>query len=962
MQRRSFIKQCAWATAGVFAADHLSLFAESGIKNGSTIGKSHDLYSLFRNPMPPYRPFVRWWWNGDKIEAKELIRELHLLKEAGIGGVEINPIQFPSLTDDMGKKSVDWLSDEWIDLLHTAFNEAKSLDMTCDLIVGSGWPFGSESIPEKDRAEIVVLYIEELTGPIEHEVSEQGIFCDADPGVSSPFIGRNMKLLSLQLVPQEFSDISQVTDLLNTKKADGNYHFKVPDGKYVLYALVKVHGYLQVEDGAPGAMGPVLDHFKKDVVRNFLRNMSDKIQDRIGPLSNYIRAMFCDSMELEGTNWTDDMAEQFIRRRGYDIRPYLPFILYKIGTMGNPASFESKVKLSLDMVNRIQRMRYDFNYTIAELLDERFTTTYQNWCHELKVKARAQAYGCGFFPLESSLHYDIPECESWTMTWLHHQLGEEMSETDYRRGRAYTMVNKYVSSAAHLSGKRLVSCEEMTNTYTVFNMTMELLKIGGDQTAITGVTHSIFHGFNYSPKEAPFPGWIRYGAYYNEKNNWWPYFKYYTAYKGRLATALQHATMFADTALLYPLTDMWSTIGVQNEPFPATTIVPYKTLIWEGINKNGGGCDYVSESIIRHAEMKDGYLCYGPRKYKTLFLVEVERIDAVTAQKLLAFVACGGRIFCIEKYPSLSSGWNDFEAHDKVVKECVEQMKHYSDRFILLHKPDANFVVWYEQIQKQYRLTPYLSIEKPDPYLMQIRYQTDDRAEMFFFSYAHRYESHRTRIGFDKDIAKGRQAWVWNLENGERYRLKLDKDNSCTFDFGPADSLLVVFDRHRRGEEWKPLPTSGSELSNLSTDWEVELKHSLDSTYDKKVHFDKLVDLKDTQDYVTFCGTAIYRNTIHLSSVTDTVINLGSVQGVSELFVNGKSCGVKWYGRRIYRIGDKLLKGDNSIEVHVVTTMGNYMKTLKDNKVAQKWLVRKTYTQPDQPMGLIGPVTLYHES
>ena len=97
------------------------------------------------------------------------------------------------------------------------------------------------------------------------------------------------------------------------------------------------------------------------------------------------------------------------------------------------------------------------------------------------------------------------------MTWLRHRLGEEMSEEDYRRGRAYTMVNKYVSSAAHLRGKRLVSCEEMTNTYTVFNMTLELLKIGGDQTAISGVTHSIFHGFNYSPKEAPFPGWIRYG-------------------------------------------------------------------------------------------------------------------------------------------------------------------------------------------------------------------------------------------------------------------------------------------------------------------------------------------------------------------------------------------------------------------------------------------------------------------
>src|SRR5665811_2234000 len=117
---------------------------------------------------------------------------------------------------------------------------------------------------------------------------------------------------------------------------------------------------------------------------------------------------------------------------------------------------------------------------------------YVEWCRGLNVKSRAQAYGRGFFPLESSFDYDIPESESWTMNYLKHKVGEEMPENDYRRGRAYTMISKYVSSAANLKGKRLVSCEEMTNTYTVFNTSLENLKIGGDQSAITGVTHSIF--------------------------------------------------------------------------------------------------------------------------------------------------------------------------------------------------------------------------------------------------------------------------------------------------------------------------------------------------------------------------------------------------------------------------------------------------------------------------------------
>jgi hypothetical protein len=106
--------------------------------------------------------------------------------------------------------------------------------------------------------------------------------------------------------------------------------------------------------------------------------------------------------------------------------------------------------------------------------------------------------------LESSLGYDIPEGESWTTNWLQHRLGEEMGDEDYRRGRGYTMINKYVSSAAHLTGKKLVSAEEMTNTYIVFNATLELLKIGSDMSAISGTTHSIWHGFNYSPPEAPF--------------------------------------------------------------------------------------------------------------------------------------------------------------------------------------------------------------------------------------------------------------------------------------------------------------------------------------------------------------------------------------------------------------------------------------------------------------------------
>jgi len=97
--------------------------------------------------------------------------------------------------------------------------------------------------------------------------------------------------------------------------------------------------------------------------------------------------------------------------------------------------------------------------------------------------------------------------------------------------------------------------------------------------------------------------------------------------------------------------------------------------------------------------------------------------------------------------------------------------------------------------------------------------------------------------------------------------------------------------------------------------------------YGADTHFDKLKDLKET-DYVNFCGTIVYRKKVNVSSPAGMVLNLGLVHGVSEVFVNGQSCGVKWYGRRIHPVSARLKQGENSVEVHVVTVMGNYMKTL----------------------------------
>ena len=276
------------------------------------------------------------------MEADELVRELNLLKEVGIGGVEINPNAFPTYCDSLGKASLQWLSPEWINMLKVCFDEAKKLDMTCDLLVGSGWPFGAEFLKEDERAQIVVNYAETVTGPTTLTLIRDSLCAKAMPKVSSPYKGNSKELMLLKLYPNPASN----TEGIDVLQSDSIFTVEVPEGEYTLAALVKINGFMEVINGAPGAAGPVLDHFNTVAVNRYLYNMSDKIEAQIGPLKGNIRALFTDSMELEGANWTSDMAKEFQKRYGYDITVWLPFVLFKIGSMGSALNYDPVVPVT----------------------------------------------------------------------------------------------------------------------------------------------------------------------------------------------------------------------------------------------------------------------------------------------------------------------------------------------------------------------------------------------------------------------------------------------------------------------------------------------------------------------------------------------------------------------------------------------------------------------------------------
>lgn len=401
---------------------------------------------------------------------------------------------------------------------------------------------------------------------------------------------------------------------------------------------------------------------------------------------------------------------------------------------------------------------------------------------------------------------------------------------------------------------------------------------------------------------------------------------------------------------------------MQNEPFPNTTRAPYKTMIWEAINKCGGGVDYVSENIINEGEMHHGEFCYGERRYNTLMLIDVESLHPETSQQLLQFVEGGGKLLCIDTIPYKSLGLKgNIAEKDSIVRSTFEQIMCYEDRFAFVEPPQEGFITWYDSLMHCYNLPHYLDIETLDPFVMQNRYTTDDGSEMIFLINSHRYQSHQTKITFHRELTHKKYPWIWDLHTGERYPLPLDESGCYDFDLGPAESVLIVFQRmNPSGVQGAPkgtLETNRRKFLSAVEGWDVELIHArLNTTI--CTHFDTLFDLKDLPETQHFAGTIVYRKTIPANA---DILDLGLVEGISEVFVNSQSAGVKYYGRRIYDIKDLLHEGDNDLEIRVTTTLGNYMKTITKEENPTTWIYvnHPKRDQPLQPMGLLGPVKLY---
>ncbi|GIU76874.1 MAG: hypothetical protein KatS3mg005_0112 [Bryobacteraceae bacterium] len=528
------------------------------------------------SPPPDARILMRWWWFGPAVTQQELDRELQAMRKAGIGGVEIQPV-YPLALDDpaSGMRNLRFLSPEFLQALRFTVTRAQKLGLRVDLTLGSGWPFGGPKIPR--------------------ELAAQRLRVEPT--------GRPPQLRWGERVVREFPE-------------EGLRFVETQTGQMVKRAAV-------------GAEGFVFDHYSRAALDRYLETVGWPLLQGLGAARPY--AVFCDSLEVFGADWTPDLPQEFLRRRGYDLLPLLP-------------------ALAGEWNEEKARIRHDWALTLTELAEERFLQPLAEWSLRQGVKLRAQVYGTPPVTLASQRYVDLADGE----------------QTQWRR----LSTSRWASSANHILRRPVTASETWTWLHSpTFAATPLDVKAEADIHFIQGINELIGHGWPYSPPQAGKPGWGFYAAAaLNDHNPWWPVMPDLALYLQRVSWLLRQGEPVSDLLLYIPVAEIRSRFSAGGghvsidrgiHAVIGETVIPQ-------ILDAGYNFDAVDDGLLEEA------LAGG--RYRGIVVVNAERIDAPVLDRLTAFARAGGRVFVAGRKPRLSPGYLNAKANDARVQEAAGRL------------------------------------------------------------------------------------------------------------------------------------------------------------------------------------------------------------------------------------------------------------------------------------------------
>jgi hypothetical protein len=599
-----------------------------------------DLAKSFVRPPDSARPWVYWFWLNSNITREGITADLEAMKRVGIGGVLIMEV-------DQGAPvgPAAFMGAQWRELFKHAAAEAGRLGLEVNMNDDAGWNgSGGPWITPEQSMQKVVWTETDLQGPrrfdakLAQPAADHGYFRDiavlAFPAPGTYRIA-DIKGKALyerkdvppaaeaKLPPGMVIAPARITDLTARMDKDGHLAWDVPAGKWTIMRFG--HTGTGVENAPAPASGRGLecDKLGREGIEAQFAGMMAKLIADVGPAAGKaLVATHIDSWENGAQNWTARMREEFRKRRGYDLLPYLPV-------------FTGRVVDSLEIS---ERFLWDLRQTVTDLLVENYAGHMATLARQHGLRLSIEAYGGPCDDITYGGRADEPMGEFW--------IGGGAFET-----------LKQMASSAHIYGRRILGAESFTagdrERWLEHPATIKAL---GDRAFCEGVNRFVFHRYALQPWSGYRPGMTMgpWGLHYERTNTWWEESRPWHEYLARCQYLLREGTFVADICYLQP------------EAAPQ-----------EFKSHNRGGYDddtCTPEVLLTRMRVENGRLVLPDgMSYRVLVLPETTRMTPVLLGKIKEFVAAGATVVGPVR-PVKSPGLADYPKCDAEVTRLAGEL------------------------------------------------------------------------------------------------------------------------------------------------------------------------------------------------------------------------------------------------------------------------------------------------
>ena len=311
------------------------------------------------------------------------------------------------------------------------------------------------------------------------------------------------------------SDYLSPSDLIRGEIVGNLVEIDLPKGQWRILRIGHTStGHTNATAG--GAKGLECDKFSQEAVSKQVDSWFGLFMQR--PNHKAIKYLHVDSWECGSQNWSRNFAQEFKRRRGYDILPLLP------------------VYAGVPMMGAEKTLR-DIRQTINELINEVFFVT---------VAQKAKEYGVGFSSesvaptmvsdgIEHYKYVDVPMGEYWFNSPTHDKPNDMLDAI----------------SGAHIYGKNIVQAEGFTEVRGVWDETPASIKSLLDRYFALGMNRLFFHVNTHNPWLDRKPGMTLdgIGLFFQRDQTWFPEAKPFVDYITRCQTLLQRGKPVVDIAV-----------------------------------------------------------------------------------------------------------------------------------------------------------------------------------------------------------------------------------------------------------------------------------------------------------------------------------------------------------------------------------------------------------------------------